>query len=66
MDGLSRVFMYLLLALMLLLVYRDVTRSVRIHRAINDIGKSAETNTVDKADNAAQTNSVDKVGKAGR
>ena len=65
-DGLSRVFMYLLLALMLLLVYRDVTRSVRIHRAINDIGKSAETNTVDKADNAAQTNSVDKVGKAGR
>ena len=48
-DGLSKVFMYLFLGLMLLLVYRDVTRSVRIHRAANEIEKAAATNDVEKA-----------------
>ena len=49
-DGLSKAFMYLLLGLMLLLVYRDITRSVRIHRAANEMEKTATTNTVEKAE----------------
>ena len=48
-DGLSRVFMYLLIGLMLLLVYRDITRSVRIHRAVREMEKTAATNAVEKA-----------------
>ena len=39
-DGLSKVFMYLFLGLMLLLVYRDIMRSVRIHRAVNEMEKA--------------------------
>ena len=49
-DGLSKVFMYLFLGLMLLLVYRDVTRSVRMHRAISEMEKAAATNTVEKVE----------------
>ena len=49
-DGLSKVFMYVFLGLMLLLVYRDVTRSVRIHRAVDEMEKAAATNTVEKAE----------------
>ena len=49
-DGLSQVFMYLFLGLMLLLVYRDIMRSVRIHRAVNKMEKAAATNTVEKAE----------------
>ena len=48
-DGLSKVFMYLFLGLMLLLVYRDVMRSVRIHNAVNEMEKAAATNSVEKA-----------------
>ena len=48
-DGLSKVFMYLLLGLMLLLVYRDITRSVRMHAAANEMEKAAATNSVEKA-----------------
>ena len=38
-DNLSMVFMYLFLALMLTLVWRDVTRSARIHKAKGEIEK---------------------------
>ena len=59
-DGLSKVFMYLFLGLMLLLVYRDIMRSVRIHRAVNEMEKAAATNTVDQA---AASNTVEKAEK---
>jgi len=36
-DGLSMVFMYLILALMLTLVWRDVARSVRVHKAKGEL-----------------------------
>ena len=59
-DGLSRIFMYLLLGLMLVLVYRDVTRSVRMHRAANEFEKAAATNAVDAV---SSSNTVEKAEK---
>ena len=59
-DGLSRIFMYLLLGLMLVLVYRDVTRSVRMHRAANEFEKAAATNVVDAV---SSSNTVEKAEK---
>jgi regulator of sigma E protease len=51
-NGLSQVFMYLFLGLMLLLVYRDIARSRRIHAANDKIqqemSQKASTNTVEK------------------
>ncbi len=38
-------FMYLLIGLMLFLVYRDITRSVRIHKAIDAAEKASATNS---------------------
>lgn len=38
-DGLSMVFMYLILALMLTLVWRDISRSVRVHKAKGELEK---------------------------
>jgi len=41
-DGLSMAFMWLFLSLMLLLVWRDVTRSRRMHRATADLERLIE------------------------
>ena len=41
-DGLSTVFMYLLLALMLTLVWRDVARSRRVHNAKDELEKTLQ------------------------
>ena len=41
-DGLSTVFMYLLLALMLTLVCRDVARSRRVHNAKDELEKTLQ------------------------
>jgi hypothetical protein len=51
-NGLSQVFMYLFLGLMLLLVYRDIARSRRIHAANDKIqqemSQKSSTNQVEK------------------
>ena len=41
-DNLSMVFMYLFLALMITLVWRDVTRSRRMHKAKDELDKKMQ------------------------
>jgi len=50
-DILTQAFMYLFLALMLVLVWRDVARSVRVHRAVSSAEKEQKA-----AESAAATN----------
>ena len=68
-DIITRIFMYLLIALMLTLVWRDVARTVRVHRAgsksLVDTVADERTNSVERASGAANTtNSVDNAGGA--
>lgn len=53
-NMLSTIFMYLLLALMLLLVCRDVKRSYKIHKAENELMQRAQTNDTTNAEEPAK------------
>jgi hypothetical protein len=52
-DGLSVVFMWLFLSLMVFLVFRDVRRSSSIHRAERDLGRrlQLERNEIERVKN---------------